>query len=376
MTSAAIIREQEYPSNAELITEGPGNAEGHDTEAPRYTADGLSDEPNSIYRDGSLHVTDRNHELLAALLTSSPQIPHHLKNLTLSGSHGPHLPLPAIFNSFTEGVTGHLNIRGLDLSLFDNYMYEGFLRLIGSTPGRSGATSINLSYPTFRTITDLARLLTRCRSAKTVKVIGKITIIHGHLRMGETFASNIHWAQRKVFIGRDGEVYLFSIMLDKNVLLDKLAVLVISSLSQRTMCQLKEILRKTGPALHVLNFPLPPYGNPILISLYIHQCLMTLLIPANRWRTLSLRKFKLNVLMRFDQCIDAMNLGPIDAFLCHSAPALEELVIVLHVPDWSPDRMAEEEAVIWRMMPLCTAKREVLFQFRVIARESNQFRYE
>lgn len=263
MTSAAIIHDsQAYPSNsAELIAEGPSNAERHGTEAPRYTAEGLSDEPNSIYRDGSLHVTYRNHEFLEALLTSRPQIPRRLKNLTLSGSYDPHLSLPAIFGHFTDGMTGHLNIHGLNLSLLDDYMYEGFLKLVGSKLGRSGATSIILSYPTFRTIMDVARLLIRCRSAKTVKVIGNITIIHGHLRMGETFASNLHWAQRKVFVSREGEVYLFSIMLDKNVLLDKLAVLVISSLSQRTMFQLKEILQKAGPALHVLNFPLPPCGE-------------------------------------------------------------------------------------------------------------------
>ncbi|KAK0244629.1 hypothetical protein EDD85DRAFT_785010 [Armillaria nabsnona] len=261
MTSAVIIHEQAYPSNAELIAEGPSNAERYDTDAPHYTADGLSDEHNYIYRDGSLHVTYRNHELLAAFLTSSPQIPRRLNNLTLSGSYGPHLSLPAIFDHFKDGMTGHLNMHGLDLSLLNDYMYEGFLKLVGSEPGRSGATSIILSYPTFRTITDLARLLMRCRLAKTVKVIGNITIIHGHLRMGETFASNIHWAQRKVFVGREGEVYLFSIMLDKNVILDKLAVLVISSLSQRTMFQLKEILQKAGPALHVLSFPLPPCGR-------------------------------------------------------------------------------------------------------------------
>ncbi|SJL17732.1 uncharacterized protein ARMOST_21293 [Armillaria ostoyae] len=261
MTSAVIIREQAYPSNAELIAEGPSNAERHNTEAPRYTADGLSDEPDSIYRDGSLHVTYRNHELLMAFLTSSPQIPRRLNNLTLSGSYGPHLSLLAIFGHFMDGMTGHLSIHGFNLSLLDDYMYEGFLKLVGSTLGRSGATSIILNYPTFRTITDVARLLTRCRSAKTVKVIGKITVIHGHLRMGETFTSNIQWAQQKVFVGREGEVYLFSIMLDKHILLDKLAVLVISSLSQRTMFQLKEILQKAGPALRVLNFPLPPCGE-------------------------------------------------------------------------------------------------------------------
>ncbi|KAK0477301.1 hypothetical protein IW261DRAFT_1594510, partial [Armillaria novae-zelandiae] len=389
MTSAISIREHAYPSNAELIVEGRSNAERHNIEAHRYAADNLSlgDKPSYIYRDCTLHVTNHNHGLLPALLASSPQIPHRLKNLTLSGSYDPHLSLAAILVHFTDGMTGYLNIHGLNLSLLDDYMYEGFLRLVGSEPGRSGAMSIILNHPTFRTIQDVARLLTRCRSAKTIKIIGKFAIVHGHLRMGEIFASNIQWAQRKVLVGREGGEVLFSIMLDRNILLDKLTMLVISNLSLRTMFQLREILQKVGPALRVLNLPLPPCDsvelfplldlslntslqaltishslmaeNPMLISLYIHQCLMTLLIPANRWRALSLRKFKLNVLMGFDQCIDVMNLGPIDALLHHSAPALRRLVIVLHVPDWSPDRMSREKTAIGRKMPLCVAKQDV-----------------
>ena len=66
-----------------------------------------------------------------------------------------------------------------------------------------------------------------------------------------------------------------------------------------------------------------------------------------------------------------MDLGSIDALMCHSAPALKRMVIVLHVPDWSPGRMAEEQAVIWRMMPLCAVKRDVLLQLRVIARKGH-----
>ncbi|SJL17713.1 uncharacterized protein ARMOST_21273 [Armillaria ostoyae] len=231
-------------------------------------------------------------------------------------------------------------------------------------------------------------------SAETVKA-RELTVINS-LRMEEMFTSDVQWVQRKVFVGREGEFYLFSIMLDKHVLLDQLAVLVISDITRRMMLQLREILQKAGPALRVLDFPLlscdlgllPPLdmswntslraltishslmvGNPFLISLYIRQCLETLLIPANHRRIMSLKMFKLKVLMGSDQCIDVIDLGPIDALLCHSAPALRKLVIVLHVPDWSPDRMAREQTMIWRMMPLCAAKRDVLLQLRVIARK-------
>ncbi len=316
-------------------------------------------------------------------------------------------------------MTGHLDIHSLNLSLLDDGTYERFLQLVGSAPGRSGALSISLSYPAFRTITDVARLLTRCTSAGTIKA-RELTVING-LRMEEMFTSDVQWAQRKVFVDREGEFYLFSIMLDKHVLLDKLAVLVISDISRRTMLQLREILRKAGPALRVLDFPLlscgeltvyvrlahcslisiyfhrdlgllPPLdlslntslraltishslmvGNPILISSYIRQCLETLLIPANRWRIMSLRRFKLKFLMGSDQCIDVMDLGPIDALLCHSAPALKRMVIVLHVPDWSPGRMAAEQAVIWRMMPLCAAKRDVLLNFVLLLGKDTSF---
>ncbi|PBK95835.1 hypothetical protein ARMGADRAFT_1061646 [Armillaria gallica] len=409
MTSVTPRGQPDLSINAELTMQDVSHVDRHNTRGAFHNTSGAwSGGLNSgIYRDSSLHVTSHNHSQLAPFLM--PQIPRRLKNLTLSGSSGPpfwelantspkgpHLSLPTICDHFTEGMSGHLDIYSLNLSLLDDDTYERFLQLVGSAPGRSGALSIGLSYPAFRTITDIARLLTWCTSAGTIKA-RELTVING-LRMEEMFTSDVQWAQRKVFVGREGEFYLFSIMLDKHVLLDKLAVLVISDISRRTMLQLREIMRKAGPALRVLDFPLlscdlgllPPLdlslntslraltishslmvGNPILISSYVRQCLETLLIPANRWRIMSLRRFKLKVLMGSDQCIDAMDLGPIDALLCHSAPALKRMVIVLHVPDWSPGRMAEEQAVIWRMMPLCAAKRDVLLQLRVIARKGH-----
>ncbi|PBK67124.1 hypothetical protein ARMSODRAFT_976848 [Armillaria solidipes] len=269
MTSVTAHGQLDPSINAELFMQDLSHADRHDAlGALCNTAGTWSGGLNSgIYPDGSLRVTCPNHNHLVALLVSSgPQIPRRLRNLTLSGSsgppfwelantspQGPHLSLPAICDHFTEGMTGRLDIHSLNLSLLDG-AYERFLQLVGSAPGRSGATSIGLSYPAFRTISDLARLLTRCTSAEMVKA-RELTVINS-LRMEEMFTEDVQWAQGKVFVGREGEFYLFSIMLDKHVLLDNLAVLVISDITRRTMLQLREILRKAGPALRVLDFPL------------------------------------------------------------------------------------------------------------------------
>ncbi|KAK0460099.1 uncharacterized protein EV420DRAFT_1747068 [Desarmillaria tabescens] len=211
-------------------------------------------------------------ELVVDVLT-----PRRLKNLTLSGLHGPpfwetmdtspqglQLSLAVILDHFTEGMTGHLHVHNLDLSLLDDDAYEQFLQLVDSAPGRSGATSINLGCLVFRTITDVATLLTRCSSARTVRV-RDLTILAP--MEGEIFASDVQWDQKKVFIGRGGQVHLFYIMLDEHVRLDNLKVLVVSDITQQTMLQLREVLRKAGGALHVLSIPLLSCDLSLLPSL-------------------------------------------------------------------------------------------------------------
>ncbi|KAK0460082.1 uncharacterized protein EV420DRAFT_1641417 [Desarmillaria tabescens] len=250
------------------------------------------DERNPIYQDGSLHVTHHNHEHLAAFLTSGTQTPRRLEDLTISGSYGPpswdlttrrlqgpHLSLPVISRHFTEGMTGHLHIHNLDLSLLDDDAYEQFLQLVGSAPGRSGATSINLSCLVFHTITDAAQLLTRCTLAVTVKA-RELSVMGPVLR--ETFTSDVQWAQKKVFIGRGGQIHLFSIMLDEHVRLDNLEVLVVSDITQQAMVQLREVLRKAGRALHVLSIPLLSCGEYLSSStdtLFSDNCISRLEPP-------------------------------------------------------------------------------------------------
>ncbi|KAK0201456.1 hypothetical protein DFS33DRAFT_987799 [Desarmillaria ectypa] len=230
--ASVTIRGESQSFTAELVMEVLSHADHDIVGVFRSASKSWRDKLNPIYWD-DIRVTYHNHERLAALLTSSsPQIPRRLKNLTLSGSYGPpfwesmntspqglHLSLPAIFDHFTEGMMGHLDIHSLNLSHLDDDAYEKFLQLVGSISGRSGATSISLSYPVFRTITDVAQLLTRCSSVRTVRA-REVTVMAP--MKGKIFTSDVQWAQKKVFTGRGGQLYPFSIMLDEHVHLDDL----------------------------------------------------------------------------------------------------------------------------------------------------------
>ncbi|PBK95840.1 hypothetical protein ARMGADRAFT_1163556 [Armillaria gallica] len=123
MTSVTTHGQLDPSIDAELIIQDLSHADRHDIGVLHTTASGAwyGGLNSGIYRDNSLYLKYHDHSYLAALLM--PQIPHRLKNLTLSGSsgppfwelantspQGPHLPLPAICDHFTEGMTGILTV--------------------------------------------------------------------------------------------------------------------------------------------------------------------------------------------------------------------------------------------------------------------------